>query len=268
MFSGDAEQSTRKRKVKIIKWTEKSREQLLTYYLRQLKTNRHQIIDSQKMWKYISQKLDKPTEQCKKMFVKLKRLNQSPTPSNQYKGMIDEILSTKCNFIHPIVVDKKRVDYKNVEVPHDKLEKALEYYFKNLEEFVSEKYNKKHAWRQLCESLNEPVYKIYQKINYLKTNYDKLQDSSNAIILNLILEKECEILKSDVKITVKRGRCKLWSEEEKVKLKELYLSFKDKFTNPKYSNKYLWYKIGVVLNRGYKECRKEFLLLKAEESMV
>jgi hypothetical protein len=262
------------------KWTKKSKRRLLILYHNYVKSNKGQEIKPKEMWTVISSKLsNKTTLSCRKMFAKLKtnhiKLRDIDDPNKKktpYYFLLEKILSLKPKFAKTDQNQlKDRKTYKNIELPADKVELALQYYLTHIDEFASPKFEKKYLWTELAKYVNEPLNKVFNKINYIKQNYDletgniSGEETPLADILKEIVTKENDIMAEiSEPVSLDEREEVTWSDDEIEKLLVWYLANLDKFKNPKFARKYLWLEVSSVLEKSPLACSKKMAEVRTE----
>ncbi|KPJ19278.1 hypothetical protein RR48_05920 [Papilio machaon] len=260
----------------INKWNKKTKKQLLINYLKYLRSHKGKEIDSREMWKEISLKLMKPPMSCRRILLKLKNqhrmsaMNEDLIQSPYYK-LIEKILKLKPKFAkigNGKSLDDKKT-YKDVAISNEKVEKALKYYLDNLEEFLSPKYEKKYVWMELANTINEPVSKVFNKINYMKNLYntENLVETEFIELMQEISAKEVllkDLLITDLKPQNEGSFDELWTDDEIEQLLTWYLTYLDKFKNPKYVRSYLWMDVSEILNKSPLNCSKKMSDIRTE----
>ncbi|KPJ05812.1 hypothetical protein RR46_01241 [Papilio xuthus] len=259
----------------INKWNKRTKKQLLIQYLKYIRSHKGKEIDSREMWKEISFKLMKPPMSCRRILLKLKNqhrmsaMNEDFKTSPYYK-LIEKILQLKPKFAkigNGKTLQENKI-YKDVTISNEKVEKALKYYLNNLEEFLSPKYEKKYVWMELANIINEPVSKIFNKINYMKNLYNT-ENTVEADFLELMQEISAkEVLLKDLLITdskpINEGSFEFWTDDEIEQLLTWYLTNLDKFKNPKYVRSYLWMDVSEMLNKSPLNCSKKMSEIRTE----
>lgn len=237
----NTESTVSKVKSKII-WNRQSKTKLLNLYLKYIK----QKITSKDIWKKISSEMGgKSAILCKRMFVLLrKRYKKDENP--KYKKIIKEI-----------------IELENTKLPDglsdDKLETALNFYLRNIEDFLNPKLKKDVIWSELGGSISEPVDKVQNKINYLKSLYLNGEETPFQALLKEITEKE-----NSFKIIIDATEDSVWNDSEIETLLTWYLAHLDKFKNPKFVRSYLWMEASDILKKTPLDCSNKMLEIRAE----
>ncbi|XP_068624698.1 uncharacterized protein [Battus philenor] len=252
------------------KWNKRTKKRLLAIYLKYLRSHKGKDIDSRDMWKEISSKLMKSPFSCRRVLIKLKNQHRISASNEEYKTtspyykLIKKILQLKPKFAKigqgRNLQEKK--SYKDVSMSDEKVEQALQYYYDNLEEFLSPKFEKKYVWMELANFINEPVSKVFNKINYLKKTYNtEASETPFTAMLQEIIAKEVllrDIFITDVKPVVNEGSLEeFWTDDETEQLLSWYLTHLDKFKNPKYVRSYLWMEATEILKKSPLICSKK-----------
>ncbi|CAH0764828.1 unnamed protein product [Diatraea saccharalis] len=263
-----------------IKWTKKSKRRLLILYHNYIKTRKGQEIKPKEMWTEISTKLSKTPLSCRKMFAKLKAnhlkmkdIDEDSKKQSPYYTVIERILKLKPKF--PKVIQKKLNESKpskDVLLPSNKVEMALQYYLQHIDEFLSPKFEKKYLWTELADFVCEPVNKLFNKINYLKQNYNAVTDevagekTQFSDLLKEILTKE-NAVRAEIVEAVNQddnGEESTWSDNEIEQLLVWYLANLDKFKNPKFVRKYLWLEASSFLKKSPLICSKKMTEIRTQ----
>ncbi|XP_059058200.1 uncharacterized protein LOC131851692 [Achroia grisella] len=262
-----------------LKWTKRTKKRLLIIYLNYLRAHKGKEINSSEMWKEIASKLPNKTPlSCRKMFARLKNnqtvstddANKKKTP---YYTLLEKILKLKPKFVKSSQKTANNgKNYKDVQLPTTKVEKALQYYLMHIEEFMNPKYEKKFLWTELANFVSEPLIKVFNKVNYLKLSYNIESDevagekSIFGILLKEILMKET-ILKDSLENKAKpiedTGEV-TWTDEEVEQLLTWYLANLEQFKNPKYVRKYLWIEASNILQKSPLSCSKKMSEIRTQ----
>ncbi|RVE53512.1 hypothetical protein evm_001882 [Chilo suppressalis] len=263
-----------------IKWTKKSKRRLLILYHNYIKTRKGQEINRKEMWNEISSKMTSKTPlSCRKMFAKLKAnhskakdLDDESKNKSPYYTLMEKIMKLKPKF-HKVSQENLSEDklYKDVLLPANKVELALQYYLQHIEEFASPKFEKKYLWTELANFVSEPVNKLYNKINYLKQNYNVETDEVAgektlfSELLREILTKE-NAVKAQITVPVAPDDNEevSWSDDEIEQLLIWYLANLDKFKNPKFVRKYLWLEAYSILGKSPLICSKKMTEIRTQ----
>lgn len=249
--------------------------------MKYLRSHKGKEIDSREMWREISLKLNKSPLTCRRVLIKLKNQHRLSASSEEFKAsspyysLIEKILSLKPKFAR-ISRDKalqEKKTYKDVAIADEKVERALRHYLANLEEFVSPNFEKKYVWMELANAINEPVSKVFNKINFLRhqfNNTDASQEGPFSAILQDIATKEAlfknnedaNIAKSvpDEEVALEE----FWSDDEVEQLLTWYLAHLDKFKNPKYVRSYLWMEAPEILKKSPLTCSKKMSEIRTQ----
>ncbi|KAG7297010.1 hypothetical protein JYU34_019936 [Plutella xylostella] len=273
-------QQTEPPKKTLTTWTKKSKKRMLLLHYNYLKSHKGQEIIPSAMWKEIAEQLtDKTPLSCRKMFAKLKanRLeakDEDVKKKTPYFAILEKILALKPKFRKKAQendsLKKGEKVYKDVPMPSEKVQQALEFYLQNIEEFVSPRFEKKYAWSNLSKAVGEPVSKVFNKVNYLKnhSNNTDEQDSPYKNLLQQISAKETVIKlnASEEKTILEQDMDDLaaWSDDEIEQLLIWYLANLDKFKNPKYVRKYLWLESSNILAKSPLACSKKMNEIRTE----
>lgn len=257
-----------------IKWAKKTKKRLLVLYLNYLKTHENTEISAKEMWKEIAGKLPNKTPlSCRKMFTKLKkeRLNAQKEEEvkqlTPYNALLDQIVALKPKFkkLSPESETEMKTEkiYKDVPMADEKVTKALELYLQNVEEFVSPRFEKKYAWNNLAKAIEEPLNKIFNKINYLKANPE---DSPFTDMLKQIQGKEnaVQVNSGNDKSKIADETELTWTDGETEQLLIWYLANLEKFKNPKFVRKYLWIESANILAKTPLACSKKMSEIRTE----
>lgn len=267
----------------LVKWTKRTKKRLLIFYINYIRSHKGKEIIAKEMWAEIASKLPNKTPlSCRKMFAKLKANhkqidevdpNMKKTP---YFTLMEKVMRLKPRFVktdqNKALKDGKV--YKDVALPDDKVEQALQYYLENIEDFVSPRFEKKYLWTELANYICEPITKVFNKINFLKQAYDSDKDevagekTPFAFLLKEILAKEIAIklvLENTPKpVFEESGHEEIWSDEETEQLLEWYLSNLEKFKNPKFVRSYLWMEVSGMLGKSAITCSKKMSEIRTQ----
>ncbi|KAI8425717.1 hypothetical protein MSG28_011514 [Choristoneura fumiferana] len=268
------------------KWTKKTKKTLLIHYINYLRINRGKEINAATMWKEISAKLgDKTPLSCRKMFAKLKnnhvQLSNEEDPNKKktpYYTLVEKIMAMKPKFAKTGQKKTLKEDkvYKDVQIPDEKVQQALQYYLDHIEEFVSPKFEKKYLWTELANYISEPLTKIFNKISFLKQSFDietgKLagEDTVFTDILKEITSKE-STLKNDIQnepkpviVEPNQDQEDCWTDAETEQLLSWYLANLEKFKNPKFVRTYLWMEASDILKKSALNCSKKMTEIRTQ----
>lgn len=236
------------------------------------------------MWKEIASKMsDKTPLSCRKMFAKLKSnhmatiknvddVNKKKTP---YYTLIEKILTVKPKFVKTgqRALQEGRT-YKDVPLPTNKVEQALQFYLLHIEKFLSPRFEKKYLWTELANFVSEPVTKVFNKVNYLKQVYnietDEVAGEKTLFseLLKEIITKEVALkvlLETDPKIGYEnQSGDHEWSDEETEQLLTWYLANLEQFKDPQYSRKYLWSEVSSILKKSPLACSKKMTEVRTQ----
>lgn len=266
-----------------VKWTKRNKKRLLIFYINYIRSHKGKEIQPKEMWKEIASKLqDKTPLSCRKMFAKMKANHRQIADDDSnvkkpfYYPLMEKVLKLKPKFVkreqNQALKDGKI--YKDVVLPDDKVLSALQYYLKNIEDFVSPRFEKKYLWTELANFVGEPVTKIFNKLNYLKQFYNSDTDEvagqktpfapllkeilAKEIAIKLVTENEPKPIIDDSGVEVP------WTDEETEQLLQWYLSNLDKFKNPKFVRSYLWIEISAILNKSAVACSKKMSEIRTQ----
>ncbi|KAF9408721.1 hypothetical protein HW555_011686 [Spodoptera exigua] len=265
------------------KWTKRTKKRLIAFYINYIRSNKGKEIKPQEMWKEIASKFpDKTVQSCRKMFAKLKvnhkQLDKSdPNVKNSpYYTLMEKVMRLKPKFKkgdqNKTLKDGKV--YKDVALPDDKVIQALKYYLENIEDFVSPRFEKKYLWTELANYVCEPITKVFNKLNYLKQQYNSDTDEvagQKTPFAELL--KEIQAKEIAIKLVVDNNPKPIielpdveetWSDDETEQLLEWYLSNLEKFKNPKYVRSYLWLEVSELLKKSAIACSKKMSDVRTE----
>ncbi|KAJ0171095.1 hypothetical protein K1T71_013294 [Dendrolimus kikuchii] len=257
-----------------LKWTKQLKKLLLVSYIKYIRAHKGNRINSNEMWKEIGVQIDKKPIICKKMFTKLKaNYMKSKDDTNAKKTIIkkllERILKLKPKFekIYKNNANKEAKVFKDVNIANDSVLKALQYYLQHIEEFSSPKFDKKCLWQELANSVNEPVSRVFNKINYLKQVFNAENTCEVAEfddIIKEIISRDMIRNVDDNKIITENFVDTPWSNEEVKQLLEWYLSNLEKFKNPKFVRKYLWMEVSQLLKKSPLGCSKKMTEIRMQ----
>ncbi|CAH2060691.1 unnamed protein product, partial [Iphiclides podalirius] len=269
-------------KPQINKWNRRTKKRLLIHYLKYLRSHRGKEIDSRDMWREISSKLNKSPSTCRRILIKLKNQHRLSASSEEFKtkspyySLIEKILSMKPKFAK-ISQDKRLQEnrtYKDVAMADEKVERALQYYLDCLEEFLSPRFEKKYVWMELANAIDEPVSKVFNKVNYLKHLFDSNPSAGQGVPFSAILQeisvKESLLKNGEDFNDVERALVddsaleEFWSDDEVESLLTWYLANLDKFKNPKYVRSYLWMGASEILKKSPLICSKKMSEIRTQ----
>ncbi|CAG5037603.1 unnamed protein product [Parnassius apollo] len=268
-------------KSQINKWNKRLKKNLLVQYLKYLKANKGKEIDSREMWKEISTKLNKLPLACRRILLKLKNQHKLSASDEEFKrkspyfNLMEKILRLKPKFakIAEGKALQEKKSYKDVAMSDEKVERALQYYLDNMEEFLSPRFEKKYVWMELAILISEPVNRVFNKINYLKHLCNNENSNTSQIpfreTLQLIINKENllkDIMMSDAKPVVSNEGTldEFWSDDEIEQLLLWYLTHLDKFKNPKYVRSYLWMEASEIMKKSPLTCSKKMSEIRTQ----
>ncbi|XP_039761083.1 uncharacterized protein LOC120634496 isoform X1 [Pararge aegeria] len=253
----------------VTKWNRRSKTRLLGLYLKYLKSHKDEEINLTEMWTEIASSMEEKTPiSCKKMYLKLKKLlNESNITS--YHSLLEKIVALKPKFKK--ATSNQDLDsiktFKDVQIDDQKVCNALLYYLQNLEDFVSPKFEKKYLWTELAKFISEPVIKVFNKINYLKENFNSELYTPFRDMLHEIISKENALkdaLCNDLPTIDEEDVEETWSDIEIERLLTWYLAHLDKFKNPKFVRSYLWMEASDILKKSPLVCSKKMLEIRSE----
>ncbi|XP_050555253.1 uncharacterized protein LOC118280646 isoform X2 [Spodoptera frugiperda] len=266
----------------IQKWTKRTKKRLIIFYINYIRSHKGKEIKAQEMWKDIASKLNKTVQSCRKMFAKLKANHKQLDKSdpnvlnNPYYSLMAKAMRLKPKYEkgdqNKSLKDGKV--YKDVALPDDKVIQALQYYLENIEDFVSPRYEKKYLWTELANYVCEPITKVFNKLNYLKQQYNSDTDevAGQKTPFGELL-KEIQAKEIAVKLVVDNNPKPIielpddeetWSDDETEQLLEWYLSNLEKFKNPKYVRSYLWLEVSELLKKSAIACSKKMSDVRTE----
>lgn len=257
-----------------LKWTKQLKKRLLVAYIKYIKKHKGLVINADEMWNEIGAQLEKRPIICRKMFVKLKanymkQKDDVNTKNTVIRKLLERILKLKPKFKFG---EKNNANteikvYEDIDMAHDNILKALQYYMQHIEEFSSPKFDETCLWQELATSVNEPVPKVFNKINYLKQVFNAENTSGvsefDEIIKYIILKERTKTVDEN-KINTEDFEESPWSNEEIKQLLEWYLSNLEKFKNPKFVRKYLWMEVSQLLNKSPLACSKKMTEIRMQ----
>lgn len=229
------------------------------------------------MWNYVSAKTNKTPVSCRKMFLKLKKSFINATEitkqNSPFTKLLEKVLKLKPKFTKIDSGKEKNTAYKNVELPHEKIKMALNYYLEHVDDFLNPKFDKKYLWNELANHISEPVNKVSNKLNYLKQTFNTEGISSG--IPEEIPAEFIEILKD---ITAKKKALSVvetavqkysdfennWSDNEITELLNWYLGNLDTFKNPKFDRTYLWLEAASILMKNPVVCSRKMTEIRTQ----
>ncbi|CAK1546699.1 unnamed protein product [Leptosia nina] len=243
-------------KTKII-WDRKSKSHLLKLCLKYFKEHSNKDIDFNEMWIYISVEMNKPAKSCRRMYLILKKRYLSAN-DKKYENLMKKILTLRRTLGHSPKDGEERV--QDVEMSREKVEKALNYYLQNIEDFTNPNIEKQYIWTELATSISEPVDKVYRKFNFLKQEYASNKETDFQDIIKEIILRENSIGDN---FDPTSDNC-IWSDIEVERLLTWYLAHLDKFKNSKFVQSFLWMEASDILKKSPLECSKKMLEIRAQ----
>ncbi|XP_063835028.1 uncharacterized protein LOC135084223 [Ostrinia nubilalis] len=266
----------------VTKWNKRSKKKLLVLYLNYIRSRKGKEINPKEMWTEIASKLSEKTPlSCRKMLARLKANHTKQTDDEEanrrkslYHNLMEKVLLLKPKFAKKTQTSSKDgKTYKDVQLPTQKVELALQYYLQHIEEFSNPRFEKKYLWTELANFVSEPVNKLFNKINYLKQFFNvETEEVAGektlfSELLQEILNKE-NMLKTqtdtEAKISLEDGEEVIWTDEETEQLLVWYLANLDKFKNPKFVRKYLWMEASSILGKSPLACSKMMTKIRTE----
>ncbi|CAF4895982.1 unnamed protein product [Pieris macdunnoughi] len=220
-------------------WNRQSKTKLLNLYLKYLIS--HDEIIPKQMWKEISLEMDgKSAISCKKMYILLK--NRYRKNEMKYKQIFTKIIP-------------RENKPKAVDLSDEKIEAALVFYLKNIEDFLNPQLQDL-MWSELAGLISEPADVINKKLNHLFTTGTPFED-----LLKEISEKE-KLFKIDA------SEVSVWTDTETERLLTWYLAHLDKFKNPECVRSYLWMEAADILKKSPLDCSNKMMNIRAQYRMM